>query len=471
MVKRIQLENEMVASNKGAKKDKPFTSPTANTRKSTKNSNDRRSEGGFGGVAAAVGDEGEESFSDIKTGRIIKRGTERDGLYYVDEVVQSGTRILAHETTEREAWLWNRRLGHPFMKLFFQSKGIVHQTTCPHTPKQNGVAEWKKRLVLEMTKALIIMSHVPKSFWPEALATATYMINRLPTKILKMKTPLETLSEYTTIPQPLTLYPKVFRCIVFAHIPKSYRDKLDPCAEKCVFVGYEYYYSPQHSGQGEEQEEIPSSIEHAIKLEKRKNTMDDEMKTLKKNETWDQWSCFGWPLHQFDVKNAFLHGELKEEVYMEAPLGFSEHFKPGEACRLKKSLYRLKQSLRAWFGRFTLAMKRRSISGYFSLVGGNLVTWRRFPPRGSTQIMCDNKAVIQISENHVQHDKTKHVEVDRHFIKEKLKAGIIELPFVNSSDQLADILTKAVGTDIFHKCLRKLNFGNPTIQLEGWKRK
>nr|GEY63150.1 hypothetical protein [Tanacetum cinerariifolium] len=50
-------------SNKGAKKDKPSTSPTANTRNSTKNSNDQRSEGGFGGVAAAVEEEGEESFS------------------------------------------------------------------------------------------------------------------------------------------------------------------------------------------------------------------------------------------------------------------------------------------------------------------------------------------------------------------------------------------------------------------------
>nr|GFC41070.1 putative ribonuclease H-like domain-containing protein [Tanacetum cinerariifolium] len=126
------------------------------------------------------------------------------------------------------------------MKLFFQSKGIVHQTTCPHTPEQNGVAERKNRFLLEMTRSLIIESRVPKSFWPEALATATYLINRLRTKILKMKTPLETLSGYTTISQPLTLQPKVFGCTVFAHIPKSYRDKLDPCAEKCVFVGYEW---------------------------------------------------------------------------------------------------------------------------------------------------------------------------------------------------------------------------------------
>nr|GEZ27512.1 putative ribonuclease H-like domain-containing protein [Tanacetum cinerariifolium] len=66
----------------------------------------------------------------------------------------------------------------------------------------------------------------------------------------------------------------------------------------------------------------------------------------------------GWPLHQFDVKNAFLHGDLKEELYMEAPPGFSHSFRTREVSRLKRSLYGLKQSPRAWFGRFTLAMKK-----------------------------------------------------------------------------------------------------------------
>ena len=67
------------------------------------------------------------------------------------------------------------------MKSFFQTKGIIHQTTCPHTPEQNGVAERKNRILLEITRALLIESQTPKFFWPEALVTAAYLINRLPT--------------------------------------------------------------------------------------------------------------------------------------------------------------------------------------------------------------------------------------------------------------------------------------------------
>ena len=96
-----------------------------------------------------------------------------------------------------------------------------------------------------------------------------------------------------------------------------------------------------------------------------------------------------------------------------------------------------------------------------------LLTELGFTPTKSCKLYCDNQAAINISENPVQHDRTKHVEVDRHFIKEKLEAKVINLPHVKSKDQLAAILTKAVGTQFFEVVLRKLGIGDPTIQLEG----
>ena len=77
-------------------------------------------------------------------------------------------------------------------------------------------------------------------------------------------------------------------------------------------------------------------------------------------------------------------------------------------------------------------------------------------PRQPIRLYCDNKAACDIAHNPVQHDHTKHVEVDRFFIKEKLDEKIVELPKIRFEDQLADILTKAISTRVFSKFLGKL---------------
>jgi hypothetical protein len=67
---------------------------------------------------------------------------------------------------------------------------------------------------------------------------------------------------------------------------------------------------------------------------------------------------FGWPLRQLDVKNAFLHSSLSEDVYMRQPPDFADPHRPNHVCKLHKAIYGLKQAPRAWFQRFSSFLLR-----------------------------------------------------------------------------------------------------------------
>ncbi|PKU87907.1 Retrovirus-related Pol polyprotein from transposon TNT 1-94 [Dendrobium catenatum] len=135
---------------------------------------------------------------------------------------------------------------------------------------------------------------------------------------------------------------------------------------------------------------------------------------------------------------------------------------------------------------------RKSISGFCTFLGHNLISWsvkkqttvarssteaeyrslsaatsdvlwiRRLAAEfgisstGPTTIYCDNTSAIALAHNPVFHARTKHIEIDYHFISEHIKQGAIRVDHISTNDQIADILTKSLSTTQFSTLRSKL---------------
>lgn len=116
-----------------------------------------------------------------------------------------------------------------------RKEGTIHETTAADTPESNGLAEQMNQTMCNKTVAMLIESGLPKSFWAEAMATATYLIARSPAAGLKGKTPYETLFKRRV--DPTFFHP--FGCPTYALVPKDKRvGKFGSKARKCVMLGY-----------------------------------------------------------------------------------------------------------------------------------------------------------------------------------------------------------------------------------------
>nr|GEX03812.1 retrovirus-related Pol polyprotein from transposon TNT 1-94 [Tanacetum cinerariifolium] len=213
-------------------------------------------------------------------------------------------------------------------------------------------------------------------------------------------------------------------------------------------------------------------------------------------------------IYHMDVKTAFLNGLLKEEVYVAQPDGFVELDHPEKVYQPRKALYGLKQAPRAWYDKLSkfLTSKcftkdadhagcidtRKITSGGIKFLGEKLVSWMskkqdctaissaeaeyvvlsascaqviwmrtQLQDYGlnynNIPLYCDSQSAIAISCNPVQYSRTKHIHTQYHFIKKQVKNDIIELYFVRTEYQLADMFTKVIPEDKFKYLVRRID--------------
>ena len=125
------------------------------------------------------------------------------------------------------------------LKEFFESQGIRHETSCPYTPQQNGLGERKISDIMNKCRTLMIAENMPRNLWGFGVLTVVYLNNRVPTKVLNWKSPLEVLeAKFPNIQQRKNLKPRIFGCVGYVLSHDVNKDKLSPRAHRCVFIGY-----------------------------------------------------------------------------------------------------------------------------------------------------------------------------------------------------------------------------------------
>ena len=141
---------------------------------------------------------------------------------------QSGKHLKAVRTDR------GREYVNSELQAYFDNKGVVHNTTAPYTPEQNGVAERFNRTLMERVRAMLQDAQLEEEYWSAAALTATYVKNRSPSAH-STQTPFELFFGR----KPDVSGMRVFGVKAYVHVPKQLRRKLDPLSKAGIFIGYE----------------------------------------------------------------------------------------------------------------------------------------------------------------------------------------------------------------------------------------
>ena len=133
-------------------------------------------------------------------------------------------------------------------------------------------------------------------------------------------------------------------------------------------------------------------------------------------------------------------------------------------------------NLVSWSSKRQNAVSRSSAEAKYRAVANVVaeVSWLRqllvelhVPLRRTALVYCDNISTVYMSSNPVQHQRTKHVEIDLHFVRERVATGDVRVLYVPTSSQYADIFTKGLPSSVFTEFRSSLNVQAPDDQTAG----
>nr|GEV35680.1 integrase, catalytic region, zinc finger, CCHC-type, peptidase aspartic, catalytic [Tanacetum cinerariifolium] len=326
--------------------------------------------------------------------------------------------IMVKDVNTAKKWILVIILAHDYVGKV----GICHETFVARSPQQNSVVERRNRTLIEAARTKLIYARAPLFLWAEVVATACYTQNRSIIRLRHGKTQYELL-----------------------------HDKLLDLSFFHVFGALCY---PTNNNEN---------------LGKLQSKDDIDLNAFERLEVWEI-------VPQPDKVMVITLKQIYKvkidelgEVYISQSDEFVDPDKPNHVYKLKKALYWLKQALRSAYrkaltcGQKDLLVSRNRQSG--SMIRSQFTDYGL----GFNKILmyCYNKSIIALCCNNVQHSKSKHIDIRYHFIKEHVENGVIELYFVNTEYQLADIFTKALGRELIEFLINKLamrSFTPETLQ-------
>ena len=124
------------------------------------------------------------------------------------------------------------------MNPFFAKCGIAHRPSYPHHHKQNGFVERKHCHIVDTSLTLLATASMSHKYWDEAFTTTCFLINRIPSPVLKNKSPFQVLFNQT----PDFNFLKVFGCACWPHLCPYNTRKFDFRSKLYVFLGYSLHH-------------------------------------------------------------------------------------------------------------------------------------------------------------------------------------------------------------------------------------